>query len=79
MARAAHQPRNASSTFTPRRVVAVVLAVLAIVFVLQNRAEVTLQFIGFQVTASLWFASTALLLVGVAIGVLLTSRRAASR
>ncbi len=60
---------------TPQRVVAGILLVLALTFVLQNRDDVTLQFIGFQVTATLWFASLSLLLSGVLIGVLWTSRR----
>jgi uncharacterized integral membrane protein len=60
---------------TPRRISAAVLAVLALTFVLQNRDDVTLQFLGIRVTATLWFASLALLVVGVLIGVLWTSRR----
>ena len=63
------------SFVTPQRVVAGILAVLALTFVLQNRDDVTLQFIGIQVTATLWFASLALLLSGILIGVLWTSRR----
>jgi uncharacterized integral membrane protein len=62
---------------TPRRITAGVLALLALGFVLQNRDDVTLQFLGIQVTATLWFASLALLVTGVLIGVLWTSRRTA--
>lgn len=60
---------------TPRRISALVLAAIALVFVLQNLDDVTLQFLGIRVTATLWFASLALLVVGVLIGVLWTSRR----
>ena len=70
--------RSRTSTgglLTPQRVSAAILAVVALTFVLQNRAEVTLQFLGLRVTATLWFASLALLVVGVLIGVLWTSRR----
>ncbi|TVR35168.1 MAG: hypothetical protein EA388_07770 [Nitriliruptor sp.] len=67
--------RTLGDFLTPQRVVAGILLVLALTFVLQNRDDVTLQFIGFQVTATLWFASLSLLLSGVLIGVLWTSRR----
>jgi uncharacterized integral membrane protein len=60
---------------TPQRISAGILAVLALTFVLQNRDDVTLQFLGVRLTATLWFASLALLVVGVLIGVLWTSRR----
>ncbi len=60
---------------TPKRITAGVLALIALAFVLQNRDDVTLQFLGIQVTATLWFASLALLVTGVLIGVLWTSRR----
>lgn len=60
---------------TPRRISALVLAAIALIFVLQNRTDVTLQFLGIRVTATLWFASLTLLIVGVLIGVLWTSRR----
>ena len=60
---------------TPQRVVAGILLVLALTFVLQNRDDVTLQFLGIQLTATLWFASLALVVAGILIGVLWTSRR----
>ena len=60
---------------TPRRITAAVLAAVALVFVLQNRDEVTLQFLGIRLSATLWFASLVLLVVGIAIGALWTSRR----
>jgi len=67
--------RRKSDVLTPQRITAALLTLIALVFVLQNRDEVTLQFVGFQVTATLWFASLALLVTGVLIGVLWTSRR----
>jgi uncharacterized integral membrane protein len=48
------------------------------VFVLQNRDDVTLQFFFFRISAALWFTSLALLVTGVLIGVLWTTRRKAS-
>lgn len=67
--------RSKSGLLTPQRIAAGVLTLIALAFVLQNRDDVTLQFVGFQVTATLWFASLALLVTGMLIGVLWTSRR----
>jgi uncharacterized integral membrane protein len=67
-----------SDILTPRRIVALVLAVLTLVFVLQNRQDATFQLLGFQVTGPLWFASLALLGMGVAIGVLVSTRNEGS-
>jgi uncharacterized integral membrane protein len=66
-------PRN--DLITPRRVVAVALAAVGLLFILQNRADTSLQLLGFQVTGPQWLASLALLAIGVAIGVLLGTRR----
>ena len=66
-------PRN--GLFTPRRVVAVGLAALGSIFILQNRDDTSLQLLGFQVTGPQWLASLALLATGIAIGVLLGTRR----
>jgi uncharacterized integral membrane protein len=69
------QPVDRTDGLTPRRIIAVVLLFLAVLFVVQNRDDVTLQFLGVAVTARLWLTSTVLLLLGVAIGVLGSSRR----
>jgi uncharacterized integral membrane protein len=61
--------------FTPRRIVAVGLAALGLLFILQNRDDTSLQLLGFQVTGPQWLASLALLATGVAIGVLVATRR----
>jgi lipopolysaccharide assembly protein A len=61
--------------FTPRRIVAIGLAVLGLIFILQNRGDTSLQLLGFQVTGPQWLASLALLATGIAIGVLLGTRR----
>lgn len=76
MPAAPERQRGTSSGFlTPQRISAGILAVLAVIFMLQNRDDVTLQFLGIQLTATLWFASLALLVAGILIGVLWTSRR----
>jgi lipopolysaccharide assembly protein A len=66
---------SSDGLLTPQRITAGILAVVALVFVLQNRDDVTLQFLGIRITATLWFASLTLLVVGVLIGVLWNSRR----
>jgi uncharacterized integral membrane protein len=60
---------------TPRRLVAIGLATLGLIFILQNRADTSLQLLGFQVTGPQWLASLALLAIGIAIGVLMATRR----
>jgi uncharacterized integral membrane protein len=67
------QPKD--GFMTPRRITAGVLGLMALVFVLQNRDDVTLQFLFFRISAALWFASLSLLVTGILIGVLWTSRR----
>jgi uncharacterized integral membrane protein len=46
-----------------------------LIFILQNRADTSLQLLGFQVTGPQWLASLALLAIGIAIGVLMATRR----
>jgi uncharacterized integral membrane protein len=60
---------------TPRRVVAIGLATLGLIFILQNRGDTSLQLLGFQVSGPQWLASLALLAIGIAIGVLVATRR----
>jgi uncharacterized integral membrane protein len=61
--------------FTPRRVVAVGLSALGLLFILQNRDDTSLQLLGFQIIGPQWLASLALLATGIAIGVLVGTRR----
>ena len=70
---------SSSDLFTPQRIVALVLAVIAVSFILQNRADVTLNLLGIRVTGPLWLSSLVVLGVGIAIGVLLSARRRSSR
>jgi len=55
--------------------VAIVLAVIAIIVVVQNREDVTLTLLVIEVTMPLWVASLVLLLIGTLVGWLLSSRR----
>lgn len=63
-----------SSSLTPRRIVALVLATLSAAFVLQNRGDATLSVFGISFTAPLWLFTLALLGIGIVIGVLLARR-----
>lgn len=71
----AEQQRRMQDPLTPRRVVALVLTVVAVLFVFLNRDDVTLNLLGIRVTGPLWLSSLVLLLVGIVIGYLLTARR----
>lgn len=71
--------RGQGRRITPRQGGGIALAMLALVFVFQNTQDVTTSFLFFEVTASMWFVTLALLLVGIVIGWLLSSRRAARR
>ncbi len=62
-------------SFGPRQVVALLLAVVAMVFVLQNRGETTLAFFGVSFAAPLWLYTLIALLVGGLIGALLSRRK----
>ncbi len=57
--------------FTRRQTIGILLLVLAVVFVLENRRSTTIRFLIPQVTAPLWVALFASLMVGVVAGGLL--------
>ena len=75
----AQPPAGERSGPTPRQIVAVLLVVLAVVFVLQNTERVALTLLVVDVVLPLWVATVSLLIIGIAIGWLLASRRARSR
>lgn len=62
-------------TLRPRQVAALLLAVVAVVFVLQNRGETTLAFFGVSFAAPLWLYTLIALLVGGLIAALLSRRK----
>ncbi|MFO7960970.1 MAG: hypothetical protein R6U94_08495 [Nitriliruptoraceae bacterium] len=64
----------ASRSLTPGRIAALALALAAVIFMLQNRADTTLTVFGVSVTAPLWLFTLALIAVGILIGALLTRR-----
>lgn len=58
-----------------RVVISVVLAVIALVFIIQNDRIVTIKLLIPEVTMPLWVALAAMLLIGVLIGTILNWRR----
>ena len=65
---------SASSLLTSRNILAALLVVLAIIFILQNRAATTIQLFWISVQSPLWLTLVVILLVGWIAG-LLTTRR----
>jgi uncharacterized integral membrane protein len=59
--------------------VGVALAVLAVIFVLQNNGSATIEFFWFTVRAPLWFTLLAVFLVGWLVGFLTKRIKAKSR
>ncbi|QDB80558.1 DUF1049 domain-containing protein [Georgenia sp. 311] len=62
-------------TVAPSTWVGLALAVLAIVFVLQNQGRVTIQLLWMRVGAPMWLVLLILFLVGWAVGALVRRRR----
>ncbi|MGY1693669.1 LapA family protein [Geodermatophilus sp. SYSU D00766] len=59
----------------PGQVVALVLAVVAVVFIAQNRERVTINLFTVDVSAPVWLILTIMVLLGMAVGALLRWRR----
>jgi len=60
---------------TAGRTVALGLAVVAVVFIVQNRNRVRISLFSIDVTAPIWLILTLMVLVGMAVGALLRGRR----
>ncbi len=69
-------PQDASRRFpfSARQVAGLVLLVLAVVFILENRVKTTVRFLVPRVSAPLWVALLVSALAGVIAGALLTYR-----
>lgn len=61
---------------SPTQWVAIGLAILAVVFVLENRAKVSVQILLITVQSPMWLILLAMFIVGWIAGVLTTRRRA---
>jgi uncharacterized integral membrane protein len=68
-------PTATRRTITARHVVALVVAVVVVVFIAQNRAATEIALLGITVTMPLWLVLTGVTLLGVAVGWLLAARR----
>ncbi len=67
-------PHSSRMPFSGRQVAGVALLLVAVVFVLQNRRSTTIRFLIPEVTAPLWVALLASVLLGVLAGGLLARR-----
>ncbi|MEU0136947.1 LapA family protein [Streptomyces sp. NPDC006296] len=68
-------PRGNAGAFSPGRIAVTLLAVLTIVFICVNTAEVTIRVIIPKVTMPLWAALLGVFLAGVLCGAYLLRRR----
>lgn len=64
-----------SYPFSARQTVGIVLLVLAVIFILENRRSTTIRFLIPEVTAPLWVALLGSVLVGVIAGGLIARGR----
>jgi uncharacterized integral membrane protein len=60
-----------SSTWNLKLIAAGVVALLAVIFILQNRAESTIYFLFFEATIGIWVALVLAFGLGLALGLLL--------
>lgn len=80
----ASDPRGATVTrrrfrLGPGQIVGLVVVVLAIIFIVQNRTEVKVNLFTATLTAPLWLLLTIMTAVGVVVGVLLRWRTGKTR
>ena len=64
-----------SYPFNIRQTIGMVLLVLAVIFILENRRSTTIRFLIPEVTAPLWVALLGSVLIGVVAGALITRDR----
>jgi putative membrane protein len=60
---------------TPGQLLAGVLVIVAVVFIVQNRERVRINFFTIDVSAPVWLMLTVMVLIGVLIGALIRRRR----
>lgn len=71
-----HSTQNVASRISARTVVAAVLAVIAAIFILQNRSSTAIQLVWITVQAPLWLVLLAVVALGWVVG-FMTARRPA--
>ena len=67
--------QDGQSLFTPRRIAAVVILVLFVIFAFQNREDANVSVLLIEVTGPLWLTLVLSFLLGVAVTWLLLYRR----
>jgi uncharacterized integral membrane protein len=70
-----HTPTRTRRRLAPRMVTGLALGVLAVVFVVENMQRVDVRILVPVVTMPLWAALTAVLFVGIVVGLLFTRTR----
>lgn len=76
MSTAKSSSRNLLARVSPGNWVALILTILLVVFVLQNRADTSINLFWMHVSAPMWFTLLAVFVVGWVVGVLTNRRRA---
>ncbi|GGC72678.1 LapA family protein [Hoyosella rhizosphaerae] len=71
------QQKSFASHITAPRIVGIVIAALAAIFILQNRSSVSIALFWTNVTTPLWLTLLAVFVLGWLVGVLTSWRRAA--
>jgi uncharacterized integral membrane protein len=70
-----NEPKDGGFRPTPRQIVGAALAILMLIFVLENTRKVKIRFIVPEIRSPLWVALIVSVLVGVVIGLLLQRHR----
>lgn len=66
---------SVESTWTPKRIGALVVGVIALIFVFSNTGDATLNWLFWQISAPAWVMLLLLLLAGMAVGFFVGRRR----
>ncbi len=69
------EPRHGRFPFSPRQIAGLLLLLLAVVFIVENRRSTTVRFLIPEVTAPLWLALFVAMMLGVVAGALLARNR----
>lgn len=67
-------PVRSRRRITPRQILALVIAVLAVIFIVQNRDPVQIHWFTITLTSPLWLLLVVTIVVGAAVGLLFARR-----
>jgi len=73
-----NESRHDRFPFSPRQIAGLLLLLLAVVFIVENRRSITVRFLIPEVTAPLWLALFVAMMLGVVAGALLARNRPAT-